>query len=127
MHRKVALLGILVAIAAIVPLAAPASQEPAWQRALAIRSNALNRTYHLGGYAVPRALTARTTPAWYRALELRSKALNERFGLGRFETASTGEEFDWTAAGIGAAVATGVCILLAAGAVTARARLVARA
>ena len=41
--------------------------------------------------------------------------------------ASTREAFDWTAAGIGAAVATGVCVLLAAVAVTARARLVARA
>jgi hypothetical protein len=125
MHLKVALLGILAAIALIVPVAAHATQQPAWQRALATRSDALDRKYHLGRYAVPRAVTARTSPAWYRALELRSEALNERYGLRGFAAGSTGEAFDWTAAGIGAALATGVCVLLAAAALTARARLVA--
>jgi len=88
MDVKVALPAILAAIASICPVAAPASNQPAWQRALAIRGDALNRTYHLGRYAVPRALTAPTTPAWYRALELRSRALNKRYGLGRFAPAS---------------------------------------
>jgi hypothetical protein len=126
MYCKVALLGV-IAVAWIVPSAAPASQQPEWHRALAVRGDALDRKYHLGGYAVPRTLTARTTPGWYRALELRSKALDERHRLGRFAPASTGEGLDWTAAGIGAAAATGICILLVAAAVTARARRVARA
>jgi hypothetical protein len=72
-------------------------------------------------------LTAPTTAGWYRALELRSQALNERHRLGRFAPASSGDGLDWTAAAIGAAAATGICILLVAVAVTARARRVARA
>ena len=102
MHAKVTLLGIVAALGLlVVPVAAPASPQPGWERALAIRSDALNRQYHLGDYAVPRALTARTTPAWYRALELRSRALNERYGLGSSVSAGDGEAFDWRAAAIG--------------------------
>ena len=127
MNPKVAAVAVLVGIGLIVPLSPRASQQPVWQRALAIRGAAADRTHNIGRYAVPRAATARTTAEWYRALELRSKSLNGRYGLGRFAPATAGDAFDWTAAGIGAAVATGVCVLLAALAVTARARLVARA
>ena len=48
-------------------------------RALMIRSQALNKKYHLGTYSrTPQGMTA---PA-YRALMLRSQALNKKYGLG---------------------------------------------
>jgi hypothetical protein len=126
MHAKVTLPAVVAALGLlVVPVAAPASHG-GWQRALAIRSDALNKKYHLGKYAVPRALTARTTSTWYRALELRSRALNDRYGLGDSAPTATGRAFDWSAAAIGAAVATGICVLLAAAAMS-RARIVPRA
>ena len=45
---------------------------PPWKRALAIRSDGLNRINHLGRYAIPRSLTAQSGKAWLHALEIRN-------------------------------------------------------
>jgi hypothetical protein len=126
MNVRITVLGLLTAIALAAPTASAASPLPEWQRALAVRSEALNRTYHLGEFAVPRALTANTSSEWYRALEIRSRAMNERYRLGTFAPSSTANTFDWSAAGIGAAVSAAACIVLAA-AMTTRTRLLTRA
>ncbi|WP_411278333.1 hypothetical protein [Gaiella sp.] len=55
--------------------------EPGWQKALAIRSEALNRKYHLG-LSEQRA-AAEATPEWAQALAIRSEALNRKYHLGR--------------------------------------------
>jgi hypothetical protein len=57
-----------------------ANATPVWAKALAIRSEALNRKYHLGGFE--RRATANATPVWAKALAIRSEALNRRYHLG---------------------------------------------
>jgi peptidoglycan/LPS O-acetylase OafA/YrhL len=47
----IALAVVAVALLAIPVTASAGRHEPAWQRALEIRSDALNRKYHLGRYA----------------------------------------------------------------------------
>ena len=54
--------------------------EPRGQKALAIRSEALNRKYHLGRFE--QRATADATPKWAQALAIRSEALNRRYHLG---------------------------------------------
>lgn len=54
---------------------------PEWQKALAIRSEALNRKYHLG-ISEQRA-AADATPEWAQALAIRSEALNRKYHLGK--------------------------------------------
>jgi hypothetical protein len=123
MHARLVLTALLCAIALSSAATAVAAQ-PAWERALMIRSDALNRHYHLGGYAVPRTLTARTTPAWLNALEARSRALNERYGLGqRAPARAAAGGFAWRDAAIGAAVAAAACAFLACAAVLLRGRI----
>jgi hypothetical protein len=48
--------------------------EPTWQRALWIRSDALNQRYGLGQYIQEAAATAE--PPWRRALRIRGEAIN---------------------------------------------------
>ena len=60
--------------------AAFSAAEPPWQRALAERSEGLNRQYGLGARASAQA----ATPGWMYALEVRSDALNRRYGLGTY-------------------------------------------
>ena len=103
-------------------------ETPAERRAEILRGNALNQRYHLGQYQTG------LTPAEYRALMLRSEGLNRIYGVGQsskpivseklggFElpppsstqVASSGDEFDWNDAGIGAAAVFGT-VLLGAG------------
>ncbi|HEU5363176.1 MAG TPA: hypothetical protein VFU56_07515 [Gaiellaceae bacterium] len=126
MHTKLAATALVCAVA-LTSTATALAGQPAWERALVARSDALNRHYHLGGYAVPRTLTARTTPAWLNALEVRSRALDERYGLGR--TAAAGPAaggFDWGDAAIGAAVAAAACALLVCAAALLRGRIALR-
>jgi hypothetical protein len=104
----VVLLGALLA----VPLAwaanpaqttGPTRQE---LRALELRSEALNRIYHLGRYAGGTGPTAQEL----RALELRSEALNRIYRLGPY-AGGTGSSFHWGDAGIGSAVTLGAILL----------------
>jgi len=118
---------VLGTIAAFVALAGsaqgatgrPAGTTKAEYRALMIRSEALNKKYHLGIYS--RAPQGMTAPE-YRALMIRSEALNKKYHLGSWAispasaTVSTAGGFSWSAFGIGAAAMLGV-VLLASGAI----------
>ena len=114
-----AIISVAVALAAPIQAATskPAGMSQPEYRALIIRSEALNRIYHLGKYS---RVPAGMTPAEYRALMLRSKALNEKYHLGAFApatrvvTADAG--FSWSAFGIGAAAMLGL-VLVASGAI----------
>jgi hypothetical protein len=59
---------------------------PAWQLGLDLRSQALNRRYKLGQFALSPS-SADTQPSWQRALFLRSDALNRMYGLGAYAKA----------------------------------------
>jgi hypothetical protein len=62
--------------------------------ALMLRSDALNRKYHLGEYA--RAEAGTSQPDWLRALMLRSDALNRKYHLGQYARAEAGtSQPDW--------------------------------
>ena len=56
--------------------------EPGWQKALRMRSEALNRKYHLGSSEQRAAADA--TPTWAKALAIRSEALNRKYHLGKY-------------------------------------------
>lgn len=114
-----ALIALLIALAGPAQAAGtrPAAMSKAAYRALMLRSEALNRIYHLGTYSRVRI---GTTGAEYRALVLRSEGLNKKYGLGQRKTvaavakpASVAGGFSWTAFGIGAAAAAGLMLLLA--------------
>jgi hypothetical protein len=63
---------------------APLAQSAAvsdWRRGLRIRSEALNAIYDLGGHAVT---LRRTTSPWQIGLAARSDALNRAYGLGTY-------------------------------------------
>jgi hypothetical protein len=59
---------------------------PAWQFGLQLRSEALNRRYELGQFALS-ASSADTKLSWQRALFLHSDALNRMYGLGAYAKA----------------------------------------
>lgn len=68
-QRMVAMLAVAAIFAGTMQaVAQDRVSEPAWKRALWIRSEALNRTYGLGDFE----------PAWRRALRVRGEALNRR-------------------------------------------------
>jgi hypothetical protein len=104
----------------------PPSMSEAADRALKLRSEALNKRYGLGRHKeVPQGMT----PA-DRALKLRSEALNKRYGLGKQKAAAVTSHptdstrgFAWGAFGIGAAVMFGLALL--AGGFFVRRRLLA--
>jgi hypothetical protein len=123
--------GLLAAIAVLIALAGvaqaatarPAAMSTPEHRALMLRSQALNETYHLGSYSRARG---GMTGAEYRALKLRSEALNNKYALGHRNTAAEAPKlttvaggFSWTAFGTGAAAVAGLELLLA-GAIAAR-------
>jgi hypothetical protein len=120
---------VVAAVAAALLAAAPAGahaaapKTPPWERALRAQSEALNRAYPLGRYAIPAAAGAKRTPDWLRALEIRSAAENKRAGLGRYAAAAPASDaFSWRDAGLGAAFTAALCLLLVAVAVVARGR-----
>jgi hypothetical protein len=78
-------------------------------RALAIRSEALNRKYGLGGQA---SGGSRAQAAY--AIRVRGEALNQRYHLGRYAVVRVGNSFDWSDAGIGATAMLGA-VLVASG------------
>ena len=114
-HTIAAMLSVIGALLILGETAQAATSKPAGMsnaehRALLIRSEALNKKYHLGTYStVPHGMTT----AAHRALELRSEALNKKYHLGTYSTA-TAAGFSWSAFGIGAAAVVGL-VLLASG------------
>ena len=64
--------------------------EPGWQKALAIRSEALNRKYHLGSSKQQAAADA--TQEWAQALAIRSEALNRRYHLAGSDSAESNRQ-----------------------------------
>lgn len=124
-RRRLAIVLSALALTAWVVPAVDAVTMPAWEQALMARSDALNKRDHLGRYAIPASVRSTRTPAWLRALERRSDALNRAYRLGRYAPAATSTRvgFDWRDAGIGAAFATAVCVMLASLAVVARGRI----
>jgi hypothetical protein len=87
-------LGIVVVLAGLVAgvafaataVGSTSSETPAWEKAIMVRSDALNRRYKLGKYAGTRTKTARQAemPAWEKAIMARSDALNRRYKLGKY-------------------------------------------
>jgi hypothetical protein len=121
-HRIAALLSVISAFLILggtgqAATAKPSAMSNAEYRALILRSEALNKTYHLGTYdRAPQGTTATAN----QALMLRSSALNKRYHLGAFASAApaatAGEGFSWSAFGIGSAAMLGL-VLLATGAI----------
>jgi hypothetical protein len=114
-------IGVAFALAAPVQASnsKPVGMSKAEYRALMLRSDALNKRFHLGAYSGRlRGMTA----TQYRALMLRSEALNKKYHLGTWAvsrastTVRTDGGFAWSAFGIGAAAMLGV-VLLASGAI----------
>lgn len=87
----------------------PAGFSAQQWKASQVRSEALNRQYHLGAYSRSKV----DDRAALRALMLRSDALNQKYHLGRYAVpaARTGSRFDWGDAGIGAAAAFGLVLV----------------
>ena len=83
----IAIVGILAVAASAVALAAETARtdgvDPGWEKALALRSDALDRKYHLGAFAQQRAV-ADATPEWAKALSTRSNALDRKYRLGKY-------------------------------------------
>jgi hypothetical protein len=75
---------LAVVIAAVSVPSASAGATPTWRHALTVRSEALNRDYHLGRFAVPAAAATNRKPAWLKALEARGRAMNQRYSLGTY-------------------------------------------
>jgi hypothetical protein len=117
--------GILVAAVVLVESAQAAGAPPQWKRALAVRSNALDRQYSLGRFAVPASAGTSTPPAWMRALESRGQAMNAKYHLGaaRVAVSSVNGGFDWRDAGIGAVFSAAVLLLLGSIAYASRGRI----
>lgn len=95
----------------------PSGLSKAEYRALFVRSDALNRAYHLGRYSrVPAGMTS----AEYRAALLRGQALNRMYGVRAPAVVAVGNGgFEWSAFGIGAAAMAGF-VLLTGGAIASR-------
>jgi hypothetical protein len=85
---------LTLVIAAVGIPGAHAGTTPAWQHALAVRSTALNREYHLGRFAVPASAATNAKPAWLTALEARGRAMNARYRLGSYAQ-PRGHRFDF--------------------------------
>jgi len=140
---------VLVVVALLTaPLAGAANGAPTDSgsskqaiRALMLRGQALNQTYHLGAYAGPskeaiRALTLRgqalnqthhlgqyagPSKEAIRALTLRGRALNRTYHLGE-DAGRTGSSFPWRTAAFAAVATFGVILAAFAGTVGVRRR-----
>jgi hypothetical protein len=140
---------VLVVVALLTaPLAgaangAPTDSRPSKQaiRALTLRGEALNRTYHLGDYAGPSKeaihalrLRGQALNRTYRlgenagpskeathALTLRGQALNRTYHLGEY-AGRTGSSFPWRTAAFAAVATFGVILAAFAGTVGVRRR-----
>jgi uncharacterized protein with beta-barrel porin domain len=82
--------------------------------ALTLRGEALNRTYHLGAYAGP-------SNEAIHALTLRGQALNRTYHLGAY-AGRTGSSFPWRTAAFAALATFGIILAAFAGTVGVRRR-----
>ena len=90
-------------------------------RALQVRSEALDRRYQLGGSTATPAPAVGTAAAAQRALMIRGDALNRRYHLGTYAlVVRPSNGFDWTDAGVGGAGTLGLVLVAAGLAVGAR-------
>jgi hypothetical protein len=121
--------GLVVAVVALGLVgtagAAGTAEQPAWQKALHARSDALNRQYGLGKYAGSAASTSdQPVRLDDRAGPLRPAAAAVAPDVDRSQPTLDGGGFDWGDAGVGAFGALASCIVLAAGlGLTRRARV----
>jgi len=111
-----AVVALLTALVAGAANGATTNSSPSTQamRALALRGQALNQTYHLGQSAGP-------SKQAIRALTLRGQALNQTYHLGQFGD-RTGSSFAWVTAAFVAAAAFVLILAAFAGAVGVRRR-----
>jgi len=113
---------VLVIVALLTaPLAAAANGAPTDSRpskheirALTLRGEVLNRTYHLGEYAGP-------SKEAIHALTLRGEALNRTYHLGAY-AGRTGSSFPWRTAAFAALATFGIILAAFAGTVGVRRR-----
>ncbi len=105
-----------LALLAVAALWGGSAFAGAADRALQIRSEALNAKYHLGG-------STDVNEAARRALEIRGQALNKLYGLGEPApiVATGSNSFSWGAFGIGAGSMLGFVLLSSGLAVAGRA------
>jgi hypothetical protein len=115
MSRKTrSTIGLALVVATVGVSTADAETTPAWRHALAVRSDGLNREYHLGRFAVPATAATTIRPAWLTALEARSRALDQRYKLGQYNAPHRGVDVKkYTAVGV--ALAAMLAALIAAG------------
>jgi Flp pilus assembly protein TadB len=111
-----AVVALLTALLAGAAIAAPTNSSPSKQaiRALTLRGQALNRTYHLGQSAGP-------SKQAIRALTLRGQTLNQTYHLGQ-SAGRTGSSFAWVTVAFVAAAAFVLILVAFAGTVGVRRR-----
>ena len=107
---------LLTALLAGAANGAPPNSSPSQQaiRALTLRGQALNQTYHLGQSAGP-------SKQAIRALTLRGQALNQTYHLGQ-SAGRTGSSFAWVTVAFVAAAAFVLILVAFAGTVGVRRR-----
>jgi Flp pilus assembly protein TadB len=107
---------LLTALLAGAANGAPTNSNPSKQaiRALTLRGQALNRTYHLGQSAGP-------SKQAIRALTLRGQTLNQTYHLGQ-SAGRTGSSFAWVTVAFVAAAAFVLILVAFAGTVGVRRR-----
>jgi hypothetical protein len=105
--RNTILLAVVIAVVGVP--SASAGATPTWRHALAVRSEARNRDYHLGRFAVPAAAATTATPAWLKALAARGRAMNQRYSLGTYAGSRSRVDVKTYAA-----IGVGIAALLAA-------------
>jgi Flp pilus assembly protein TadB len=111
-----AVVALLTALLAGAANGAPTNSNPSKQaiRALTLRGQALNRTYHLGQSAGP-------SKQAIRALTLRGQTLNQTYHLGQ-SAGRTGSSFAWVTVAFVAAAAFVLILVAFAGTVGVRRR-----
>jgi hypothetical protein len=76
--------------------------------ALRIRSDALNRRYHLGKYATS---SSTDNAAARQAEAIRAQAMNQRYHLGSYAVVRQSSGFDWVDASVGGAAVFGLFLI----------------
>jgi Flp pilus assembly protein TadB len=111
-----AVVALLTALLAGAANGAPTNSSPSKQaiRALTLRGQALNQTYHLGQSAGP-------SKQAIRALTLRGQTLNQTYHLGQ-SAGRTGSSFAWVTVAFVAAAAFVLILVAFAGTVGVRRR-----
>ena len=84
---------ILIAAVGVTTAVAHSGEAPAWQRALLVRSAALDQRYVHAAQLQRRLRTPE--PGWLVALRLRSEALDRRYGLADARSSQAAGGPDW--------------------------------